>query len=318
MSSSFKGALWGLLGFGIFAAHDVIVKMLAETYSVFQISFFAMVFGFPVAFLMLARDATAADLLPRRPVLVTLRSVMMSLTALCVFYAFSTIPFAQAYALLFVAPLLITGLSVPFLGERVGIRRFSAVVVGFVGVAVALNPSATTLQRGHGAALMAAVFISISSIILRKIGKEERPITLLLVQMMIGTVLYGVLMQESYVPPALNDLHALILMAGMAALAGMCIIFAYQRAPASIVAPTQYSQILWAIVYGALFFDETPTRYTVIGAAIIIGSGLYILNREETKLGSIRPAQRQRITNVASIVAASLAKKRSDPPTAPK
>lgn len=318
MSSSIKGALWGLLGFGIFAAHDVIVKFLADTYSVFQISFFAMIFGFPVAILMLARDASAADLLPKHPILVTIRSLTMSLTALCVFYAFSTIPFAQAYALLFTAPLLITALSVPFLGEHVGIRRFAAVLVGFIGVAVALNPSATTFELGHAAALLAAFFVSVSSIILRKIGNDERPITLLLAQMMIGTVLYGVLMQRSYVPPALNDLHALILMAGMAALAGMCIIFAYQQAAASIVAPTQYSQILWAIVYGALFFNEMPTQATLVGAAIIIGSGLYILKREEQKEGSIRPTQRQRITNVASIVAASLSKKRSDRPNGPK
>lgn len=309
MTQSAKGLLAGFLGYAIFAAHDVVVKLLSQNYSVFQILFFSIIFGFPVAILLHAREVSERNLLPVHPYWVTFRAFVAAMAGLCVFYAFQTIPFAQAYALLFTMPLFITLLSVPFLGEAVGVRRFAAVILGLVGVVVVLNPSGLTLQLGHLTALIGAFFAALGAIILRKIGPDERPVVLLLAQMFGGLVVFGALMPLGYKPPQFHDILALMFMAGLAAIAGFCIIHAFRTAPAAVVAPSHYSQILWAVFYGYLIFDETPRWNTLVGSALIVASGIYILLRENRKEGSLKPAERSRVSILSNLVASSITRR---------
>ena len=281
--SRFAGPGLALLAFALFSTHDVIVKSLGGSYSPFQIVFFSVLLGLPIAMLILMRDRTDGNLLPRYRGWTALRTGAAVTTGVSVFYAFSVLPLAQTYAILFATPLLITLLSVPILGERVGWRRGAAVLVGLAGVLVVLRPGqGTELGLGHLAALVAAMGGATASIIVRKIGAEERNVVLLLYPMMANLVVMGAALPFVYRPMPLADLGALAAMAALALVASLCVIAAYKRAPAFQIAPMQYSQIIWAILFGAVFFAEAVDLFTILGATIIIGSGIFILMREDT------------------------------------
>ena len=295
MSSNARGALIALLAFAVFSTHDVFIKVLGGTYSPIQIVFFSVLLSFPLATLQLMRDATPGTLLPRHPWWMLVRTVAAVATGFSAFYAFSVLPLAQVYAILFASPLLITILSVPILGETVRLRRGLAVLVGLAGVFVVLRPGSTQLELGHAAALTAAVGSSLASIIVRKIGAEERPVVLMLYPMVGNFVVMGALLATVYQPMPLADLGMLAIIAILAFIAGLLVIGAYRAGEAVIVAPMQYSQILWATLYGMLFFGETPDGATILGAAIIIASGLYIVLRESRSDDSQTPVLRTRL-----------------------
>ncbi|MBS8227215.1 DMT family transporter [Vannielia litorea] len=279
-SNNIKGALMALLAFGLYSAHDVVVKTLGGSFTTFQIIFFSVLLSFPLVMLMLMRDTTRGTLIPAHPWWTALRTGSAVVTGLCIFYAFATLPMAQVYAIIFAMPLIITVLSVPILGETVGMHRWGAVIVGLVGVIVVLRPGQSDLELGHLAALVGACTGSLVSIIVRKIGQDERSAVLLLYPMMANFVVMACALPFVYVPLELHELGLLGLMASLAFAGGLCSILAYKSGDAAIVAPMQYSQMLWAAFYGSFFFGESVDRVTWIGAGIIIASGIYIVLRE--------------------------------------
>ena len=285
--SNLEGALLALLGFAIFAGHDVVVKFLGGQYSAFQIVFFSTLMGFPLVTLMLIGDRADGNLRPRHPWWTALRTGAALITGVSAFYAFATLPLAQVYAILFASPLLITLLAIPILGEKVRLRRGLAVAVGLAGVLIVLRPGQTDLVLGHLAAMTAAVASALASIIVRKIGNEERSAVLLLYPMLANFVGIGLVLPFVYKPMPLADLAGFGLIALMAFAAMLLIIAAYRRAEAVIVAPMQYSQIIWATGYGYVLFGERVDAYTALGAAIVIASGIYIVLRE-ARIGTSR------------------------------
>jgi len=282
MSHNAKGALLALLSFGIYASNDVIVKFLGGLYSPVELIFFSTLLSFPLAMMMIMRDPTPGTLLPVHPWWMAFRTLATLITGLCGFYAFSQLPLAQTYTILFASPLLITLLAIPILGERIRIRRGVAVVVGLIGVIVVLRPGQTELTLGHLAALGAALAGSFASVIVRKIGADERPVVIMLYPMVANFVVMGLALAFFYQPLPVEHFGLLAVMAALGWIAGIVIIAAYKTGEAVTVAPMQYSQILWASVYGFIFFGETIDRNTAIGAAIIIASGIYIVLREGT------------------------------------
>lgn len=280
MSPNARGALIALLAFAIYATHDIAIKILGATYSPIQIVFFSVLLSFPLATVMLMRDNTAGTLIPRHPWWMALRTVAAVATGVSAFYAFSVLPLAQVYAILFAAPLMITVLAIPVLGEKVRLRRWAAVLVGLFGVLVVLRPGSTDLTLGHVAALVAALGGSIASIVVRKIGADERPVVMLLYPMMTNFVVMAGLLPLVYVPMPIEHLGLLGVVAVFAWIASRMIITAYQTGEAAIIAPMQYSQIIWATAYGAFFFGESIDMTTAVGAGIIIVSGMYIVLRE--------------------------------------
>ena len=280
MTSNAKGALLALLAFAVYATHDVVVKLLGETYSPFQLIFFSVLFSFPLALILLMRDQTPGTLLPVHPWWVGFRTIAALITGISAFYAFTTLDLAQVYAILFASPLLITVLAIPMLGEKVGVRRGLAVLVGLAGVMVVLRPGSADLELGHVAALVAAFGAAFASIIVRKIGAEERPVVLLLYPMIGNFILMACALPFVYVPVPIEHLGLFAVVALFGTAGGLIIIAAYRAGEAVIVAPMQYSQIIWATVFGIFVFNEYPDQGTVIGAAIIIASGLYIVLRE--------------------------------------
>jgi len=294
MSPNARGALFALLAFGVFSTHDVVIKVLGGTYSPIQIVFFSVLLSFPLATVMLMRDVTAGTLIPKHPWWLALRTGAAVMTGVSAFYAFSVLPLAETYAIIFASPLIITILAIPVLGETVRLRRWIAVIVGLIGVLIVLRPGATQLNLGHAAALAAALGGSIAAIVVRKIGSEERPVVMLLYPMVTNFVVMAVLLPLVYVPMPIEHLGLLGVVAAFAWTANRLIITAYQAGEAAIIAPMQYSQIIWASLYGTFFFDEKMSTNTIIGTCVIIVSGLYIVLRESSGGSANTPVLRTR------------------------
>ncbi len=285
--SAFQGMVFGLVAFAAYATHDAAIKELGERYSPFQIVFFVVLFSFPIVTLMLVSDKTAANLRPRLPMLTTVRTVAVVIGGFCAFYAFSVLPLAETYAILFAAPILITILSVPILGEVVRMHRWFAVVVGLIGVLVVLRPGSADLGLGHLAAFVSAFGTALTAVVMRKLGGRERREVLLLYPLLANFVVMLSILPFVYVPMPFADLALLLGVSLLAVIAMTLMIRAYTLADAALVAPMQYSQIIWAALFGWVFFDETSDFLTFLGAGIIIASGLYIVLREAGAAGSL-------------------------------
>ncbi len=278
--SNGKGAAFALTAMAIFATHDVIIKHLGQTYSPVQIVFFAALLSFPLLSIILLNDRRSGSLHPVHPGWVVARVIFALAAGFCAFHAFSTLPLAQVYPLLFAAPLLITVLSIPFLGEKVGLHRWAAVIVGLIGVVIVVRPGQADLQPGHFAAILAAACGAMASVIVRKIGGVERSVVLLLSPLLGNVIVMGAALPFVWVPLQLPDLGLMAVIAVFGLTASFLQILAYRAGEATIVAPMQYSQILWAVFYGWSIFGEGVDRTTLAGAAVVIASGLYIVFRE--------------------------------------
>ena len=294
MNPNIKGALIALMAFAIYSAHDVVIKILGGDYSPVQVVFFSVLFSFPMAMMHLLRDATHGTLIPVHPWWIGARTIAAVVNGFCAFYAYSVLPLAQVYAILFAMPLLITVLAIPVLGETVRLRRWIAVGTGLVGVLIVLRPGQAEFELGHISAVISAICGAFASIVLRKIGRDERSVVIMLYPMMTNFIVMGAILPFVYVAPPLDDLGKLFLVALGAWVAGRLLIAAYNTAGPVFVAPMQYSQILWAAFYGVLFFDEWPDLATGIGSVIIIASGLFIVFRESLRSDSEKPVLRTR------------------------
>ncbi|NVK19818.1 MAG: DMT family transporter [Methylocystaceae bacterium] len=280
MTNNKKGILLGLMAYAVYASHDALVKDLGAAYSPFQILFFSMLFGFPLISMQLIRDTKAANLRPRHPWWVALRMTSMLITTVSVFYAFSVLPLAQTYSILFSVPLTVTILSVPILGERVGLHRGLAVLVGLVGVLIVVRPGSQELSLGHLAALVGAFCSALNAIIVRKIGRDERDVVMVIFPMLGMFIAMAVLLPINYLPMPIEDLGKTAAVSILGLIALNLIVAAYRDAEASIVAPMLYSQIIWATILGYFLFGELPDQITYLGAGVIILSGMYIVFRE--------------------------------------
>jgi drug/metabolite transporter (DMT)-like permease len=223
-----------------------------------------------------------------------LRGLLGTTSGLLAFYAFSRLPLADAYAIIFATPLLITALSVPILGEAVGWRRWSAVVVGFIGVLVMLRPGVAPIGAGNLAALGAACAAACAVLLMRKLSVTETTTSIAFYSNVTAVVLTGIAFGPTFVVPSLHDLALMATSGLLGGTALLVLIAAYRRSPAALVAPFQYSQMLWAILLGALIWGDLPEPAMLLGAAIVTASGLFILYRERTLGG--RPAQRLGLT----------------------
>ena len=280
MSDNIKGALFALCAFAIYAIHDVLVRVIGGSFSPFQTLFFTSLLSFPLLTLVLVQDSTKGTMRPFHPWWLALRSLVMVAASVCGFYAFANLPLAQVYAILFMIPLLVTLMSIPILGEKVGIHRATAILVGLVGVIVVVQPGSTELTLAHLAAFGTAFGGALQSVISRKIGNDERPVVMMLFPLLTIFLIMGSSLFFVYEPMAFIDLAGMAGISFLGFIATLCLVWAYRKGEAAIVAPMQYSQIIWAVVFGSLFFGEKVNSATFFGAALVISSGLYIVARE--------------------------------------
>jgi len=293
-----KGVALGFLTYALFSSADALVKSLGGELPVMEIVFMSALSSFAVILLLRPRDERWRHMFrmnhPRR---VMLRAACGVVAAVFSTLAFTTIPLAEAYSLIFLAPVLVTLMSIPLLGERVGWRRISAVAIGLAGVLLVVKPGFRELHLGHLAALVVAFAGATSMIILRMIGHSERRVSLIGMVMIACLSVSGVLMIPDFVWPSLD---AWLKIGGIGVVAGcaqMTMMAATRAAPANRVAPAQYSQIVWAVIFGALFFEEFPDWVALIGIGMIGLSGLFTLLREDKVSGWPRrvPLLRNRV-----------------------
>ena len=282
LSPNSAGAVFALVGFAVFSTHDLIIKQLGATYSTFQIVFNTALFSFPLLTLVMIGDHKPTTLRPVHPYWIAIRSLAGVVSGLSAFYAISTLPLSQVYAFIFASPLLITLLAIPMLGETVRLRRGLAVLVGLFGVLIVLRPGAEPLTGGHIAALIAAFAGALVSVITRKIGREERGVVMILYPMMTNLIVTAIALPFVYVEVPLAHLGMFAVDSVLVLIAMTLLVKAYTNADAILVAPMQYSQIIWATIFGILIFNEYPEWQTYLGTAVIAMSGFYILRREAT------------------------------------
>lgn len=277
---TYQGILIALLGCALYSVHDALIKLLGAGLPAIQIAFFANLLALPVLLLLMIAQGKPVVLRPANPGWMAIRVVAVMAATLGAFIAFLELRLAETYSILFAAPLLITLLAVPFLGETLRWRRGIAVAVGLIGVLIVLQPRAGTLGIGHAAALVSAIGNAMVHITARRIGKSETLITMLLYPALGNAILMGAAMPFLFQPVSGAQFGLLMILALLAVVAMLCLVQAFKRAEAALVAPMQYSQLLWGTLFGYAFFNETPAGNTVMGAVIIIASGLYIVMRE--------------------------------------
>jgi S-adenosylmethionine uptake transporter len=285
-----KGILLGLASYAAFSCGDAAVKGVGPRIPIFEIGFFAALFAlFAMPFVRGSGERWRDMFRLHRPGLVAVRAASGTLAGIFSVFAFTTLPLAEVYALIFVSPLFVTLLSIPFLGERIGWRRLLAVVVGFLGVLLVVRPGFRELMPGHLAAAAAALCGAITTVTLRALGPTERRITLMGTAMLASLAVNGVLMTFDYVRPHPLDIGWLAFIGLCAATGHILVMAALRAAPANRVAPGQYSQIVWAIILGAIFFGEFPDPVAIAGIGLVTLSGLFTFMREEAKGGRFPP-----------------------------
>jgi drug/metabolite transporter (DMT)-like permease len=231
-----------------------------------------------LAVVLPARSATV--FYTGRPWLQLARSMLLFGATGCFFTALRTVPLADATSILFLAPILVTAFSLPLLGERVGPRRWAAVVVGFGGVLLVIRPGIT----GHDLAILlplgAALNFSLFLIVTRVIGRTERTLTTLLYSTAVGAVVLTALLPLYWQAPSLWAWAFLVLIGLLGAAGHYLMILALRYVQASTAAPFLYMQLVAAVGFGFTLFGETPDAVAMLGALFIVGSGLYVWHRE--------------------------------------
>jgi drug/metabolite transporter (DMT)-like permease len=278
-----KAIFYNLLAWAILPFMDTIAKYLSSDLSFFQITwaryFFTVFFTLPFMFFFFRKNLTWTT----QPKLQFLRGLTLFFANVLFFYSISIISMAKALTLAFVAPLITTALSPFILGEKVGFRRWSAVIVGFIGSLIVIRPGFIDFNLASIAALGTGCFYGIYLIITRKLHSSDSPLLTLLLTGVVGLVFGSFLVPVVWINPTFNQWSLLALMGLFACLGHLFLILSLKYADASKLAPLGYFEIVTNIILGYYFFMDLPDKWTFLGLFIIISSGLYITFREGSK-----------------------------------
>lgn len=273
------GILLMLCGMASLNSMDAISKVLTVEHSGFQVTWARYAFHlFPL--LLFAGPARMKSMAKsRNPGPQVLRAVSFSISAVCIVIAFSRMPFADAIAVTFVAPLIMVALSSRFLGEHVGLQRWMAVLIGFAGMLLMVWPSGGVFDTGAVFALVAALFWAIG-LMMTRLVRQDDPWTTLFYTALVGCLLLSLVAPFFWTAPTLTGWGLMIVMGLLGGLAHALIINAFRYASASLLAPFNYSMLIWATILGWLLFGQLPELRVTVGALIIILAGLYVWYRE--------------------------------------
>ncbi len=279
-----QGVLLGFLSFAAFSFSDASVKAIEGALPAYESAFFGALFAFlAIPFLMRPGDRWTDILATRSRPLWLLRFFSYPLGVIGSVTAFTHLPMAEAFVLIFLQPAFVTLMSMVFLHERIGARRWAAVIIGFIGVLIVLRPGLRPLEIGHLGALVAGLGGAVVVVTFRAAGPGEKRVSLFGAGIL-GTVLIcGLLMIPGFQAPTALEWGYLAGYGLLAALANILLMYAAFRASATAIGPTQYSQMLWAILLGYLFFGDGVDLPMAAGIVLIVGSGLLTLARERTR-----------------------------------
>jgi len=284
-SQGLTGILLICVGAACLSINDAIAKALTANYSPLQILFLRNLIALPIALLVAWGMGGPGALRSHRPAAHLLRGLLWIGAAYMFFTSLMHLPLAEATALVFVAPLFITALSALFLAEAVGWRRWLAVIVGFIGVLIVIRPGSAAFQPVALLPVATAFLFALMMLSARWVDRRESVWTLLLYLTGTGTLLSGLLAPFFWSPVRTEDLWLFVGIALFGTAGVTLITQAFRIAPAALVAPFDYSALLWATALGWLIWNEVPDPATYVGAAVIIASGVFIILRKEGRLG---------------------------------
>ena len=282
-----KGMIAGIGAFFMLAIMNVFAKMLSEQHHVIEIAFYRnLIASIPFLFMVFILGKKHIIKINQRPFGIVARAVIGTVSLVTTFAAFAAMPMADTTAFLFTASLIIPVLGFFFLGEKVGIYRWSAVIIGFIGVIIMLHPSGDVNFLGVALALSAASMHAVLQTILRYLGKTEKPETITFYFVTIGTVVAALPMPWVASTPTLHEIPLFLGVGLTGLLAQYLLSIAFGNAPAAVVTVFNYSGIIWATIFGWMFWNDWPALTIWIGGSIVISSNIFMVWRE-SRLGKV-------------------------------
>jgi drug/metabolite transporter (DMT)-like permease len=269
-----RGILWMLATTVFFVSLDTTAKYLTRSYPVMEIVWARYLFHTIFAVAWAGMRLPIALRRPRHSMQL-LRGIFLVATTALYFLALRTLPIADGTSIMFLSPIVVTVLAVPLLGEQVGVRRWIGVAVGFAGALIIVRPGAGVVQAAALLAVVAAAINALYQITTRLLNRTDQPLTTNAYSAAVGTALAALGLPFAWVTPDLEGWFGVI--------GHYCMIKAFEAAPAAAVAPFGYVGLIWSTVYGYVLFGDLPDHWTVVGALIIVGSGLYIFYREQAR-----------------------------------
>ena len=268
------------LGFLLFSIADTQAKLLTEAFHPVQIVWIrqiGLLSGVFVALVLLGPSIFRT----KHPVLQVSRGLLAVISATCFVFALRFVPLADAVAISFVAPFLVTAMGALLLGERVGIRRWSAVAIGFVGTLIVIRPGMGVMHPAGLLVLVAASAFAARQVLSRQLSSSDRTITTVSYTALASVLVLLVPLPFYWTTPSTSSQFALLFgVATFAALGELMVIKSLEIAQASVLAPVHYSLLIWGTFWGWLIFGQLPDFWTWVGAAIIVATGMYIIRRE--------------------------------------
>ena len=275
-----KAITFNLLAWVMLPIMDGFAKYLSSDLPVLQITwaryFFTVAFTLPIMFFFFRKNLVWTD----KPKLQLIRGLILLTANVCFFYSISIISLAKALTLAFIAPLIVTAFSPIFLGEKVGFKRWSAVIIGFIGSMVVIRPGFVEINLASLAALGTGVMYGFYLIITRKLSSSDNPLLTLLLTGVVGAIIISFVMPFVWIKPTLNQWSMMAAIGIFACVGHLFIILSLKYADASKLAPFSYFEIVTNIIIGYYFFSDFPDKWTFLGLFIIILSGIYISRRE--------------------------------------
>lgn len=269
-----------------FGVLDVSMKRLAETYPAMQVTFIRALASLPFLLLATAWFGRWKDLVPNRWGLHLLRGVLQVATLYFFVYAVSRLSLANAYTIFMSAPLLITALSVPFFGERVGWQRWAAVAAGMVGVLVVVRPGGGGAELGGMAivgglaAIASATAYALGALLVRVLQPTESSAATVFWPLCLTSIFAGTLASSAWVPVLWDHWYWIVIIGLSGALGQYFFTEAFRLAVPSVIAPLEYTALAWGMLFDWLLWTTAPSARMLTGAAIIVASGLYVIHRE--------------------------------------
>ena len=259
---------------------DGFAKYLSSTLPVLQITwsryFFTVVIALPIMLIFFRKNLTWTE----QPKLQLIRGLLLFCANVLFFYSISIISLAKALTLAFIAPLIVTALSPFLLGEKVGFRRWAAVVTGFVGSLIVIRPGFVELNLASIAALGTGVLYGFYLIITRKLHDADNPLLTLLLTGIVGAILGTMIIPTVWVQPTITEWYMMFAIGFFASIGHLFLILSLKYADASKLAPFSYFEIVTNIIIGYFFFNHFPDYWHFFGLFIIISSGIYVFRRE--------------------------------------
>lgn len=274
----------------LFAVMDAAIKWIAGSYSPFQVAALRSISAMPLVLLWIILRGRLGTLRHIHWPLHLLRGVIGVGVMASFVYGVARMPLSTAYAIVFAAPLMITALAVPLLGEKVGPRRWTAIFVGLAGVLVVLRPGVAGVATGPGLVLLAAAFFyALAAITIRKLALRDSPEAMVFWFLLLMGVFAGAIAAFDWRPLQREHFAAIAVIGVTGALAQVALTHAFRLGEASQIAPLEYAGLVWVVLLDFFIWQALPDGMTWLGAAIIVGSGLYLIHRDSVTAASTRP-----------------------------